>query len=156
MSVRVLAKSEIGQIMPLLRQVHALHVEHLPTQYRAIEDSDAVLAWLQNWLSAPALTTLVCGPAGAPTGYLIYEVERRGASVLKPAMHIATLEHICVAEAHRRTGLGRALIGAMRDRLRAQGVDHVAVTYGTFNEASAALMAREGFVSSHTRAVALL
>lgn len=152
MTVRPLPPDQIDQILPLLSQVHDLHVMQRPDYYRPIEDPEAVLTWLQRWVSAGDITTLVCGPAAALTGYLIYAIERHDASVLKPATHRAVLEHICVDANHRRAGLGRALVATMRQRVRAEGIDHIATTYATFNKASAALMAREGFVPTYIRA----
>ncbi len=152
MTIRTLPPAQIGQIIPLLTQVHELHVSQRPDHYSRLENTQAVLKWLQDWSATSALVTLVCGPPDALTGYLIYKVERRDASVLKPAIHRAVLEHICVDQAHRRTGLGRALIRAMRNNLRDEGVAKISVTYATFNKASAALIAREGFIPAYVQA----
>ncbi len=129
---------------PLLRQVHDLHVAQQPQHYLPTPAPEVLRGFLADWLAQPHVTALVAGDLAVPVGYLIYEEERRAASVLKPAQHRAVLHHICVDAGHRRRGIASALIARMRAECRAAGIGRIAVSYGAFNTASARVMAQAG------------
>lgn len=144
-TIRPIGPDEAACILPLLQQVHAIHAEARPDHYRADPDPDELLAFLHDWLGSDATTALVAfGPDGSARGYLIYEVETRAPSPLKHGLRRGMLHHIAVDEAWRRSGIGLALIEAMKAGLRAQGVARVATIYATFNAPSAALMRKAG------------
>ena len=145
-TIRPLPAHEAAQLLPLLAEVHNIHVAAQPSRYVKDPDPREILPWLKDWLSGDHLYCLASGPSGDLTAYLIYEVQRHETSPLTPPRNRAMLHHISVAPTHRRTGLGRALITAMRDDLRTQGVAQIAVTYSSFNTASAALMRSEGLL----------
>lgn len=129
---------------PLLRQVHDLHVAHQPQHYLPTPAAPVLRGFLTDWLAQPQVTALVAGDVDAPVGYLVFEEERRAASVLKPAVHQAVLHHICVDAAHRRQGIAAALIAQMRMLCRDAGIPCIWVTYAAFNAASARTMAQAG------------
>ncbi len=145
MDVHVLPASDAAHLVPLTLQVQAVHSAQQPSRYTVDPDPQAVAAFLSGWLVQEHVTALVTGPTHAPSGYLIYEIERRGPSVLKRAETRAMLHHICVDSAHRRQGLGRALIAAFKAREDVRAADRLRTSYASFNAASAALMADAGF-----------
>ena len=148
--VREAGPQDAGAILPLLAQVHALHVAERPHAYVADPDPEAVEAWLRGWLSDTDVTALLAeAEDGAAAGYLIFTVQRRPASVLRPARVRCMLEHVGVDAPLRRRGVGAALIADMRRRARAAGADHVATIHAQFNEASAALMASAGLTPAY-------
>ncbi|MCR8827097.1 GNAT family N-acetyltransferase [Pseudosulfitobacter koreensis] len=142
--ITTLPAAHAGVLEPLLRQVHDLHVAHQPTHYLPTPAPSVLRGFLTDWLAEPYITALVAGDPSAPVGYLIYEEERRAASVLKPARHRAVLHHICVDAGHRRKGIAAALIAHMRAGCRAAGIGQITVSYGAFNKASARTMAQAG------------
>lgn len=56
--------------------------------------------------------------------------------------HIITID---VAERHRRTGVGSALLGAIEEGLSAHGVQRIALETATSNEAGVAFWRRHGY-----------
>lgn len=56
--------------------------------------------------------------------------------------HIITID---VAERHRRTGVGSALLGAIEEGLAAHGVQRIALETATSNEAGVAFWQRHGY-----------
>lgn len=146
MDISTLAPSDAGRLLPLLHQVHALHVDALPVMYPALDDDDAVVQFLTGWLSQDAVTALIAGPKDTPKGYLIYVIETRAASVMRKGETVGMVHHISVDAACRRKGIAKALFAEARARLAAQCVTTLATTYAAFNTASAALMASEGLV----------
>ena len=144
-TIRRIDAGEAACILPLLEQVHALHVEARPDHFPADPNRDELLAFLRDWLSRDGTTALVAfGADGTALGYLIHEVETRPPSLLRHGQRRRMLHHISVDQGRRRSGIGLALIEAMKARLRAQGIARVATIHGAFNAPSAALMRKAG------------
>ena len=70
------------------------------------------------YLADPAVLHWVAGEDGVVVGHVLCYVERRRAG---PARRLLLYE-IGVREAHRRRGVGRALVGAMREWMAAERV----------------------------------
>ena len=144
-TIRPTTANEAACILPLLEQVHAVHVEAHPDHFPADPDRDGLLAFLRDWLLSDAITALVAfGPDRSALGYLICEVETRAPSLLSLGERRGMLHHISVDRGWRRSGIGLALIEEMKARLRAQGIARVVTIYGAFNSPSAALMRKAG------------
>ena len=148
MTIQRLDHDQLSAILPLLEQVHGLHCAAEPHRYRAFLGRVDVLNWLEAWVETSQVRILISGTPDAPTGYLAYAVIRKPQSVIRPAQHYAVLEHICVDAPYRGQGIGHQLIAEMRKRLCTEGVARIRATYAAWNEASAALLASEGFVVS--------
>jgi ribosomal protein S18 acetylase RimI-like enzyme len=132
-------------IIPLLEQVQAIHAEAHPDHFFAKLHRKEVVSFLHDWLSHKEVTELVAlNPEGTVLGYLIFDVEMRKASALTPAQVRGMLHHVAVDQACRRVGIGSALLGEMKARLRNQGVVRVRTVYAAFNSPSAALMRKAG------------
>ncbi len=144
-AIRPIAADEAACILPLLEQVHAIHVEARPDYFPADPDRDELLAFLRDWLSADETTALVAfGPDGSALGYLLFAIETRAPSLLSHAQRRGMLHHISVDQAWRRSGIGLALIDDMKARLRARGIARLVTIYAAFNSPSAALMRKAG------------
>ncbi len=141
MEITPIAAQEAACLVPLLQDLHALHVDHLPARYLADPAAEALTDWLREWLASDRTEALVArSPKGVVMGYLIWEIEERAALPVRAAERRAMVHHIAVDAPFRRIGVGKALMSAMKARACAQGVDVIATTYATFNAASAALM----------------
>jgi ribosomal protein S18 acetylase RimI-like enzyme len=94
---------------------------------------------LRQFLELPGADCLVArngeGPEAAVTGFIVAETE--GAEA-----HIITID---VVEAHRRTGIGTALLRAMEQRLAARGVRQVELETATSNAAAVAFWEGHGY-----------
>ena len=144
MTIRPLMADESHRLLPLLHQVHALHVDHQPERYPPLQNNAETLDWLSGWLKGENMHCLVAEEGGSLSGYAIYEIEHRPAMPLRHAETRGMLHHIAVDHTHRRQGIGRALVQAVRARLNADGITILATTYASFNKASAQLIADAG------------
>lgn len=141
MNIIEVPASDAGRLLPLLHDLHALHVHHQPRRHVAEPSSDALEVWLKDWLGKDTVTALAAeSPQGALLGYALFEIEQRPALPVRAAETRGMLHHIAVAEAWRRMGVGKALVEAMKTRALAQGASVIAASYAPFNTASAALM----------------
>lgn len=133
--------TEAERLVPMLQDLHALHVTHQPERHIQAPGSRGLAEWLQDWLSEDNVFALAAeSPQGTLLGYLICELQERPALPLRAAETRAMLHHISVTEAWRRMGVGKALVEAMKARALEAGATVVAATYAPFNTASAALM----------------
>ena len=148
MTITELPAAQAHRLVPLTQQVQAVHSAAEPDRYVTDPDPQAVARFLEAMLSAPGMTALVAGPPEQPTGYAILEIVDRPASALQHAERRAVLHHICVDAAHRRQGIARALIAAVRVRAQAADADRLWTSYAAHNAASAALMTSAGLVPS--------
>ncbi|UWR01695.1 GNAT family N-acetyltransferase [Ruegeria conchae] len=144
MSIATICPSQAHRLLPLLQQVHDLHVQNQPQRYAPLPDDKEVVSYLSEWLSHDAVVALGYEENQILLGYAIFELEKRAATPFRRAETRAMLHHISVDTKHRRKGIGLALINEVRARLLADGGDVLATTYATFNTPSAELMARAG------------
>jgi len=137
--------SDAARLVPLLQDLHALRVTQQPKRHPTVPCARDLETWLGQWLQGEDIHALAAeSPQGAILGYLIYQVEHRAALPVRPAETRAMLHHIAVQQAWQRMGVGKALMAAMKARVREQGITVIATTYTPFNAASAALMSGMG------------
>ncbi|MFA3918146.1 GNAT family N-acetyltransferase [Ruegeria hyattellae] len=112
MDIVAFHSADAHRLLPLLHQVHDLHVAHLPARYRPItKDQDAV-DWLADWLSRNEVHAFGAELKSDLVGYAILEIEHKPATVLKHVRSRAMLQHVCVDADHRRRGVAKALFAA--------------------------------------------
>lgn len=145
MKITRIPAEQAERLVPLLSELHALHVVHQPERYKADPDEDALISWLSDWLTKDNVVALGAeSPTGGLLGYAIYEIEERPDLPVVSGGKRAMLHHIAVAPAMRRMGIGQALVAEVRAAAQAAGAKALRTTYAPFNEASAALMQAMG------------
>jgi ribosomal protein S18 acetylase RimI-like enzyme len=146
MKILDLPACDAARLIPLLQDLHALHVKHQPTRYAA-DPSDADLTlWLQEWLQDEGMNAVIAeSPQGALLGYVIFGIEHRPALPVRSEEKRIMVHHIATAPAFRRMGVGLALLTAVKQRAAEAGIKTIATTYAPFNSASKALFQSIGF-----------
>lgn len=145
-NIREAAPGEEALVLPLLRELHALHAEARADIFQPPDDG-ALLDDLRAMQAEDGgCLLLAVDLEGGVLGYLLYAIEVRPERPLVRARRWGVLHHIAVDAGHRREGIALALIDAMRGRLRAAGVERMHTNWWAFNAASAAMMRKAGFV----------
>ncbi|MEP4035991.1 GNAT family N-acetyltransferase [Pseudophaeobacter sp.] len=140
MKILDLPPSEAARLIPLLQDLHDLHVTHQPARYPAAPSDAALGQWLQDWLQEEAITALIAeSPQGALLGYVIFGIEHRPPLPVRFEETRVMVHHIATAAAFRRMGVGLALLNAVKHRAKSQSINTIATTYAPFNTASAGL-----------------
>lgn len=140
MKIIDLAAPDAARLVPLLQDLHALHVTHQPERHLPDPADESLEHWLRDWLEQDSVTALLAeSPQGAPLGYLIYGVERRPALPIRAAETRLMVHHLAVAEPFRRMGVGLALLSEVKRRAKVQDIGVIATSYAPFNTASAGL-----------------
>lgn len=143
MTIIDIPTDQAARLLPLLHQVHALHVRHQPARYAELPTDAILLPWLSQWLQGPDVFCIgVTAPDDDLMGYAIYEIELRPAIPLRAAETRAMLHQISVDAQCRKQGVGSRLLTALKTRMPDHGATVLGTTYATFNDASERLMAR--------------
>ncbi|WP_417713023.1 GNAT family N-acetyltransferase [Pseudophaeobacter arcticus] len=153
MEILDLPPGEASRLIPLLQDLHALHVEHQPARYPAAPSDAALGQWLHEWLQQEDITALIAeSPQGALLGYVLFGIEHRPPLPVRFEETRVMVHHIITAKDFRRMGVGQALLTAVRQRAEAQGIGTIATTYAPFNKASAGLFESQGLRTALTMA----
>lgn len=144
--VREATVADIDAIVGLGREAHAHHAAALPDMFQP-EGPEAFTALDVHALFAnPQCLLLVAESAGVPVGYLQAEVQDLPATSVKRASRLLYIRQMGVAATYRGSGVGRALLQAVRDRFPRYGVDRMALDVYVFNKAARRLYKSVGFV----------
>lgn len=144
MTITRLPAAEAHLLVPLLRQVHDLHSARQPLRYAPTPDAGVLAEWLHDWLLHAHVVALVARQGPEVQGYAAVEIESRPASLFHPGESRGVLHHISIDAAHRRQGIGTALVQAVQAHLLQRDIPTLVTSYASFNTASARLMARCG------------
>lgn len=140
--IRQILPDAAAELVPLNILVQNLHATHCPEIYPADPDPDALASHLAAMMSRPGAFALAWGDP--PMGYVLAEVQDIPGDPLRHAERRGMVHHLSVAPLARRQGVGLRLVEAAKARFRAAGATRWVVTYQSFNDASAALMAKAG------------
>lgn len=137
----------VPRLIPLLQELHALHVAHQPEKYPANPKENELASWLETWLRQEKTYGLVAeSPTGATLGYLIYDMEDKLALPVARGGRRAMVHQLAVGAPFRRMGIGKALMTRMKEDALKMGAERISVTYSDFNTASAGLMRAMGLL----------
>ena len=142
--IRVLDEAELPRILPLVRQVQALHAAHLPARFHTRATDAAFLEWYQTGLRDNDAFVLVDERDGQLAGYLLAIPQRQPRSPFNEPLAELMLDQICVDARFRRQGVGTSLIVAMEARMQELELTVWRAKHWVFNAASAALMQKMG------------
>jgi ribosomal protein S18 acetylase RimI-like enzyme len=102
-------------------------------------------------LAEPANLIFIAEVDSVSAGYAYAEHISRPESSSQYAYEMIYLHHISVRPAHRRRGLGCALIDALRAAADERGIDLLALDVWSFNDEARAFFTRSGFTSYNER-----
>ncbi|WP_171209910.1 MULTISPECIES: hypothetical protein [unclassified Ruegeria] len=85
MPVRQLLPAQAHRLLPLLHQVHDLHLAHQPARYAKLPGDRQMAPHMQTWPSMPDVYALGYLQAGDLLGYVVYEIEHRPATPFRTA-----------------------------------------------------------------------
>jgi L-amino acid N-acyltransferase YncA len=142
--IRILGIDEIGMILPLSAQVHALHVAEHPEQYCADVPEAAARAFFEEKIRDGAPIFVAEDEDGAVCGFLLAVPNRREGNPFVHASALVELDQICVDERCRGQGIGAKLIGAMERWMQEEGFGEWRSVVHDFNAHSQNLMRGQG------------
>ncbi len=143
--VRRATESDATLISALNADVQAVHAAAVPWQFKVPNAASFPPAEVAALIADPDNLVFLAEVASEPAGYAYAEVVRRPETWFSYAFEMVYLHHISVRPAHRRAGVGTALIDAVRAAANGIGIDLLALDVWSFNEDARAFFRREGF-----------
>jgi len=131
--VRRATIGDLSAFLELHAQVHGLHLQHRPDQFKPTE-THAIEARFREGLGADSPKIWVAERGDKVVGYAVELLVQKAENAWCPARRYCEIEQIAVDAAHRRRGIARALLQAIVDSAHAAGIDEIELTSWSFNQ----------------------
>lgn len=131
MTIRTATAGDAALLVRLNREVQDLHVAAEPDLY-ATPDAADVEAWFRAQLGSPDVRILVA-ETGEAAGYAVVRIIDWAGHVFARPRRIALVDQIAVGAAHRRHGVGRALMEAAERLAGDQACSEIQLDVRAFN-----------------------
>lgn len=132
-------------------EVDGLHADALPHLFRRIEGPERSHEHVADLLADDNTAILVAEQAGEMVGVVTVVVRTAPAHPMFVPRIWADIEDISVRSAHRRRGIGRALMDAAHDWARQRGITAVELTVWEFNEDARSFYEELGYTTQRRR-----
>jgi diamine N-acetyltransferase len=131
--IRRATSEDLSAFLDLHIQVHALHLQHRPDQFKETEQA-AIEARFQELLASETAKVWLADVGGKVIGYAVEILIQRAENTWCPARRWCDVEQICVDASHRREGIATALMQAIVDSARAAGIRDIELNSWAFNQ----------------------
>ncbi|GAA2210320.1 GNAT family N-acetyltransferase [Nonomuraea monospora] len=145
MTIRPAATADAATLARLNDFVHALHVEHRPDVFHPPAAEAELADRFRDFLGREDTLAFVAEVDARPIGYVAATIHRNPGGVLNRPRRFVMIEHIVVDTWHARTGVGAALVEAVRVGGREAGCTAVVTDVWDFNGPAQAFFAALGF-----------
>jgi len=142
--VREAAVEDAEALADMNHSVHTLHREQDPVRFKPY-DRAAIADQLRAWLRDGEREILIAEDRGRPVGYVSFVVVRRPEHVFGYERTFVHVDQISVSSAHRRLGIGKRLVDAVKQKARDRGTNVVELDVHDFNNDAQAFFAAQGF-----------
>jgi len=143
--IRNATEQDADTLASLNADVQAVHACALPWHFKPPGPETFPRAAVADVLAQPDNVVFIAEIDGDTAGYAYAQFVRRDETSFHYAHDMVYLHHISVRPAHRRHGVGGALIGAVRAAATGADIALVALDVWTFNEEARAFFRRHGF-----------
>ncbi|MEV7021842.1 GNAT family N-acetyltransferase [Kitasatospora sp. NPDC093558] len=133
-TIRTATPADAALLAQLNDHVHTLHVEHRPDLFTPSPDA---AAHFEEQIAAPAVTVLIAESAdGTPVGYAVARIVHWPGNTFAIPDDVVYLDQLSVSPTAARTGVGSALLDAVRTHGRAAGCRRLTTAVWHFNTAA--------------------
>lgn len=151
MDVRLATLADAEIISTLNVDVQNVHAAALPHIFKHISDPDFAVPYVTEQLGDPNNYFYIANIDGEDAGYIYTRVVRRPENAYMHPWNYVYIDQIAVKPAYQRHGCGAALIQAVRELAKEQGITTVAIDTWFFNEKAQAFFASQGFTMFNQR-----
>jgi GNAT superfamily N-acetyltransferase len=146
-TVRRATSADAEFLSSLNAEVQAIHAEALPAWFKP----PGPPAFPSSLVDNPSTLVFVAEVAAAPAGYVYASMSRHAETPWRHAYEMIYIHQIGVRAAHRRHGVGAALIAAVRAEAASLNVALLGLDVWSFNAAARAFFRRHGFAPYNER-----
>lgn len=150
-AIRQATTADAQIVSSLNSAVQAIHSSALPWRFKPPSSETFPPTAAAVLLAQPSNVVLIAEVDSLAVGYAYAEVIHRAETSFCYAYDMMYLHHISVQPAHRKTGLGRALLDAVRSAANERGIDLLTLDVWAFNEEARSFFRRQGFTSYNER-----
>jgi GNAT superfamily N-acetyltransferase len=130
--IRRATREDLSAFLHIHAQVHALHLERRPDQFKET-DPAAVEARFQELLTSATAKVWLAELRGKVVGYAVEVQQQRAENTWSPIRRWCDIDQIGVDPLHRRQGVATALLQAVVDSAHAAGISEVELNSWAFN-----------------------
>jgi ribosomal protein S18 acetylase RimI-like enzyme len=143
--IRKAREPDTDALSSLNADVQAIHAAALPGRFKPPGPDTFAPNAVAVLLGQPENLLLIAEVDGIAAGYAYAEIVHRPETPFYYSFDMIHLHHIGVRPAHRRQGVGRALLDALRAAANDAGIELVTLDVWTFNEGARTFFRRHGF-----------
>lgn len=151
MEIRLATITDVESISALNMDVQNVHAAALPHIFKHVTDPGFAVPYYTELLNDANNRIFIASIDGENVGYVYARVIRRSENAYKNPHDMVYIDQISVKPAYQGRGCGAALIQAVRDLARQQGITTVAIDTWFFNEKAQAFFAHQGFTMFNMR-----
>ena len=145
MEIKLAVANDAEVISALNSEVQQLHADLFPELFKP-PSAETFPAVLVGQLLADPTTYIFIGYLdGQPVGYIYSQIIRRAETSLRYAWDRLYVHHLGVKQAYQGQGVGKALIQAVVNLAKAQGITMIALDVWSSNTKARAFFAAQGF-----------
>jgi GNAT superfamily N-acetyltransferase len=145
--VRKAVEKDAAILGALNADVQAIHAAALPWLFKPAGPDTFAPCEVKPLLAQPENLFFIAEVDGVAAGYVYAEIQEWPETPFTRRREMIYLHHISVRPAHRRHGVGSALMEAVRNAAAEAGITAVALDVWTFNEEARAFFHRRGFAA---------
>jgi GNAT superfamily N-acetyltransferase len=150
-TIRRATATDAGLLSTLNADVQAIHAAALPGWFKPPGPESFPPAAAAAVIARSDSLVFLAQSGADAAGYAYAEILRQGETPLRHAYEMVYLHHISVRPAHRRQGVGSALIEAVRSAAGEIGITLLGADIWSFNDAARAFFRRHGFAVFNER-----
>ena len=149
-TVRAAGVGDERTLAELNALVQDLHVTNRPAYFKAAAP-DEVAAWFRDLLAKAAGWIWIAERDGNAVGYVLALAQERPENPFCHARRWVEIDQLAVRPGHRRAGVARALVEAVRRAAEASEITEVELTCWDFNGSAREVFRKLGFTPRVSR-----
>jgi ribosomal protein S18 acetylase RimI-like enzyme len=150
-AVRKATTADAEILSSLNVDVQTIHWSAFPTRFKPPGPDTFPPTAAAALLAQPDNLVFVAEVDSRPVGYAYAQVVHRPETAFSYAEDLVHVHHISVRPSHRKQGLGRALLDAVRSAASERGMTVLTLDVWTFNEDARSFFRRQGFTPYNER-----
>lgn len=152
MKIRSATLGDAGLLAELNVDVQRLHAQKLPHLFKQPHDLGIIAATFRDvFLANPDMRVYVVEVEDVAAGYIVAQITCRPENAFTYEQKTVYIDQISVRPAYQRQGCGQALIQAVFDLARSEGIERVTLATWDFNTDAQAFFKKQGFNVYHYR-----
>jgi len=150
-TVREATIQDIESIYSVFSEADLLHRTAHPEIFRKAKSPTPILAYMKDSILDPTMVIFLAERAGEILGTVQCRIQTSPDIPILVKRKFAVVENIAIADDHKRTGIGKALMKRTEQWAKAMGAQTIELTVWSFNQAAEDFYKELDFQQMHQR-----